>query len=333
VYDALVRRAQRRQFAIALVIAVVAAATAAAQPSDRPAPAKVTVALLPLDAEPKLALYGQPVAAELSRALAAEGLDVAMVGQGDPVPTRAVLVVDGTIRKQGKGIVLDLRVRDPVKAEELAVVSAGAASLTAIDKAAAAVARRLVPKVRELLAARAKPEVPDRGSASGSAAGSGTAAGSARPVEPPQPVVPTIVLVASSQVALDGRPDAMVAAVVPAFERLIVAARHRPIAAQTMISDRATLAHAVASAGAEFGVSVDLLALDIEPGRVPVARARARVRIVDGNGTWVFDRVVRTDTLVGNHGEVAAHMAGYAGAQLAEVVRSRLLVAARGAAP
>jgi hypothetical protein len=61
--------------------------------------------------------------------------------------------------------------------------------------------------------------------------------------------------------------------------------------------------------------------------RVPTARARARVRIVDAGGAAVFDRVVRTDTLVGAKGDPPARMAAYAGDQLAEVVRRRLVLA------
>ncbi len=62
------------------------------------------VALLPLDADAKLELYGQPVASELARALVQGGLDVVVVGPKMAVPEKARLVVDGTIKfgKAGK---------------------------------------------------------------------------------------------------------------------------------------------------------------------------------------------------------------------------------------
>jgi hypothetical protein len=330
VYDARVRRGLHA--VIALIAAVViggGAVTARAEPGrDR-----VTVALLPLDAEAKLALYGQPVAAELSRALAADGLDVAVVGQGDPVPTRAVLVVDGTIAKQGKGIALKLRVRDPARAEILAEVAAAAPTRTAIDKAAATAASELVPKVRALLAARAaaaadaaKPPTP-----SGTGAETRTDPPT-KPAAPAAPAAPTVLLVATSRVNLDGRPDAMIAAIAPAFERLIGAVHHRPIPpAAPVAPDAPALASAARTAGAALAISIDVLALELDRGAVPSGRARARIRIVSPSGDRVFDRVVRTDTVVGGKGELAAHVAAYAGAQLAEIVRTRVAAAVGGA--
>ena len=39
-----------------------------------------TIAMLPLDGEKRLELFGQPVAAEIARALKAAGIDVVVVG-------------------------------------------------------------------------------------------------------------------------------------------------------------------------------------------------------------------------------------------------------------
>jgi hypothetical protein len=312
------------RLAIGIAIAVAAAAAALAQPAP-PAAGKVTVALLPLDADARLALYGQPVAAEVARALAAEGLDVAVVGQGDPVPTRAVLVVDGTLRKSGKtAIALQLRLRDPARAEELAEVGTTAKSLIAIDRAAADAAAKLVPEVRSQLAARAK--LPDRHPAPEPGSGTATA-----PVPAPAPaprieLPPSIMLVASSRVALGGSPEVTVSQIVPAFERLVDDARHRPVPPRGFVgTDLRAVAAEAAAIGASLGVTIEVLAL--EPGRrakVPVGRVRARVQIVRPDGRVVFDRVVRTDTLVGRRGEVDAHLAGYAGVQIADVIRVRL---------
>ena len=317
---------------LAITTALIAAATVAqAQPAGH-AP-KVTVALLPLDADAKLAIYGQPVAAEVARALVAEGLDVAMVGQGDPVPTRAVLVVDGKIRKaagRGSAIVLDLRVSDPAKAEVLARVSSTASSLTAIDRAAGEVAQKLVPAVRTQLAARQppprKPEPPPPDKP---------------PVKPAPPPPPGILLIASSRVPLDGSGDAaMVAAIAPAFEDLIGVVQHRPVAPAAPIGDAPdALPRAIKRAGAHLAIVVEVLGFQFDTRTpqdgdapvVPLARARARVRILGRDGGVIFDRVVRTDTVVGRAGEGASHMARHAATQIVEVIRTRVVTAAGAA--
>src|SRR5665811_771674 len=78
--------------------------------ADEPAHA---VALLPLDADAKLELYGQPVASEVARALVHGGIEVVVVGPKMAVPAQARLVVDGTI-KSGKGdnVEITVRIRD-----------------------------------------------------------------------------------------------------------------------------------------------------------------------------------------------------------------------------
>lgn len=353
VYDDAVRRhgARDRRRAIGIVIAcgiaAIASAVAVAQP-DPPDPhpaAKVTVALLPLDAEARLALYGQPVAAAISTALAAEGVDVAVVGQGDPVPTRAVLVVDGRIEKKGKGIKLALRIRDPARAEVMAEVTATAATLTAIDKAAHDAATKLIPEVRTQLAVVAERNAAEHaqtGSGTGTGTGSGTAAetgsgtgtgtGSGSGKALPAPVVPAILLVATSRVALDGRPDAVVAAIAPAFERLIGATKHRVVPPSGLVgSDSGALASAAQAAGAELAISVDVLSLDVDGTKVPYGKVRARIRLVAATGgAALFDRIVRTDTVVGRAGDMAHDIAGYAGGQLADVMRMRVMKAAGG---
>src|SRR6185503_21267327 len=73
-----------------------------------------TIAMLPLDGEKRLELLGQPVAAEIARALKAAGLDVVVVGASMEVPDRANLIVDGTIKAvKRKQIEVTIRIRDP----------------------------------------------------------------------------------------------------------------------------------------------------------------------------------------------------------------------------
>src|SRR5215468_10544975 len=62
-----------------------------------PAPAGDVVALLPLDADKSLEIYGQPVASELARALVAGNVYVVVVGPRMAVPDNARLIIDGTI--------------------------------------------------------------------------------------------------------------------------------------------------------------------------------------------------------------------------------------------
>src|SRR5688572_31969483 len=73
-----------------------------------------TIAMLPLDGEKRLEIYGQPVAAEIARALKAAGLDVVVGGAKMNVPDTAQLIVDGTIKAaKHKQIDVSIRVRDP----------------------------------------------------------------------------------------------------------------------------------------------------------------------------------------------------------------------------
>src|SRR5262245_21447863 len=114
-----------------------------------PARADDAVALLPLDADAKLEIYGQPVASELARALVAGGVDVVVVGPKMAVPERAKLIVDGqiTATKQD-AVVLSLRIRNPVDGTTLSTTQASAQGLQNIDKAAAELSAKLLPLVK-----------------------------------------------------------------------------------------------------------------------------------------------------------------------------------------
>src|SRR5438874_5521770 len=105
-----------------------------------------TVALLPLDADQRLEIYGQPVASELARALGAGGIEVVVVGRKMAVPERARLVIDGTI-KAGKGdaVTLAVRVRDKSSGAVLDTQSVNAPELTAIDRAAEQLSALVLP--------------------------------------------------------------------------------------------------------------------------------------------------------------------------------------------
>lgn len=247
-----------------------------------------TIALLPLDGEKRLEIYGQPVASEIGRALEAKGIDVVVVGAKMAVPEGAQLIVDGSIRaEKSNAITLSLRIRDPKTGTVLETLPASAATLTTIDKAAGELAGRLVPVVQTHLAAlKAKPAVtvvsPPPPPADDS---------KPRPA-PPAPVLPAIATSATAPVLAS-----------PALDLLAGALRGE---AETWANAR----RQAAAQGAQ--IAFDVLRFDVQPGEVPLARARVRARIVAGGAT-LFERVIRTDTIVGDKGiteqELAARTA------------------------
>ena len=285
--------------------ALLAGLTAAA--GAQPARERQVVAMHPLTAEARLKLYGQPVAAEIARALGAGQIDVVVVAPTVPVPSRARLVVEGKIaRAEGGAIVLEIRVRDPVRGAVVATLSARASSLTTIDKAAADLAARLLPEVRTQLAAieaaeaaRARPPV----------------AAAPAPAVVPVPAPPLDDRAAL--VAGVGKPGLVDAAGVAGAlaGRLGYGARRVP--------DAGARALQTLSASAPLAIHVEVLALEPANLGVPVARARARVRVYD-HGSVAFDRVVHTDTLVGGRSDGDAAMAGYVGRQIVDIVAPRL---------
>src|SRR5689334_10459911 len=94
-----------------------------------------TIAMLPLDGEKRLEIYGNPVAAEIARGLKAAGLDVIVVGTKMGVPDSANLIVDGTIKAaKNKQIELSIRIRDPRDGTTLETVPAPTTKLDDLDK-------------------------------------------------------------------------------------------------------------------------------------------------------------------------------------------------------
>lgn len=245
-----------------------------------------TVAMLPLDGEQRLEIYGQPVAAEIARALRAAGVDVVVVGARMEVPDRALLIVDGTI-KAGKhdDITLSIRVRDPRDGTVLATVPAPTTSLDHLDKAAAELSARVVPSVKTQLdvlakarAVKTKPiehePVPPRETA------------------PPLPPITTTVTAHGQAASLVQLRDALGREVIA-----WAAMRHGPV-----------------------GVTFEVLTFSVERGSVPMARARVRVEIYL-SGEKRFDRVVRTDTIVGDRGSTPAELAARTAREVIAIVQ------------
>lgn len=280
-----------------------------------------TVALLPLDGEKRLEIYGQPVASEMGRALKAHGLDVVVVGAKMAVPDKAQLIVDGTITADKKNaITLSIRIRDPRNGTVLETLPATATTLTTIDKAAADLSLRIVPAVKAHLEALAKPPV--------------------QPAQPVQPVQPDRPIDARVQPPSAPRLAGVLVAVAsprsaqPALALLTHgladelprwSAQHKREARKVGAEElsRARGAQTVSAAQVDLGIALEVLRFSVEPGEVPMARARVRVRVVHA-GTIIFERVVRTDTIVGDKGITEQDMAVRVGREVLAIVNAQL---------
>ncbi len=263
------------RFAVMLVC--IAGAVARAEPE--------TIALFPLDAEARLEAYGQPVAGEIARALTEGKLDVVVVDAKMAMPEHTKLIVAGSIASKGTAVVLQIQIRNPVDGTTTDRLEEAAANLPAIGKAAAKLSERLLPVVRarlEVLRPQARPKDPIR-----------------NPqvvTKQPEPVVLVGI----------GVPDGASLYVEPLRLALIdaVGTSMRANRRQPSPVDASTLGErlaggTVASARAERGVVFEILDYTIEPAFVPLAKARVRVRIANP-GEVVFDRILVTDTIVGD---------------------------------
>jgi len=287
------------------------------------------IALLPLAADKKLQIYGQPVASEVARALEQDGFSITVVSSTAPVPSKARLVIDGRIvRGDGDTVLIEARVRDPAIGKIVAEVSATAPTLTRIDEAAAALAQQLAAVLRDGIAAQDEAARP-------------------KPRVDPEPVEgdPT----PAPAVKVDGRPIALVAVrsavsrgqddpeLIPLLRvgagRLAGLIGHQA----SEVSEPPTAADTPATlitGKAKLLVVIDLLAISYGEGGVITARARARVRVADASGV-VFERTVRTATLVGGRGDRRDAVARAAIDQLVDIAmpRVREKLAARKEAP
>ncbi|MDB4960923.1 MAG: hypothetical protein JWP01_922 [Myxococcales bacterium] len=270
-----------------LVLAVVVAASLHAGGLRRAhaQQAPDAVALLPLDADHRLEIYGQPVASEIARVLVAGDIDVVVVGPKMAVPERAKLIVDGRIASaKGDAVVLTLRVRSRVDGTVLSTMQATATSLATIDKAAADLSARVLPEIRGRLAAMRTTAEPPR-----------------RPTEAPPPVAttpkqrPMLVSVRATNRA--GEP--LQAPLVAAVATWAGAHRREPVATDPELLGRKRITDTVKASGNDLAIAFEIVGFTFEPGPIPFGRARVRVRISDAVGI-VFDRVIVTDSVVGD---------------------------------
>jgi len=297
-----------------LVVCVLAAGCLAGLPSRahaEPAARGDAVALLPLDTDRSLEIYGQPVANELARALVDGNVAVVVVGPKMAVPDRARLIIDGTIvLGKASAVTISIRIRNTLDGLVLETLSATAPGLAKIDGAAAELAGRVVPSVRDKLLALHRQAQPldDHGH--------GHVIQTATPPAPPAtPATPTgdrplLVALADATRApsgalLLGALDAAVAEWTHAHHRRI--GKLDPGKLEPKLAPKAVVAGA-----ADRAIGFWILDYQPEPGALPMARARVRVRIADASAV-LFDRVVVTDTVLGENGlsppELAARVA------------------------
>ena len=280
-------------------------------PAAKEAADKVdTVALLPLATGKGFELYGHPVASEVARALRAGGLEVVVVGAGASVPDRARLVIDGTIAAAPKhGVALQVRVRDPQKGVAIATLEASAPELTALDRAAADLAARLLPAVKAQLAAMSAPADEPAG-------------------KTPAPIAPAV----APSVALD-QPIAITfgTSVDPDFPDVAAAELAHRLVARTGRVARDGVPLTGQPLDGDYGLAVEVRDFAIELDGVYTARATARVRWIDRGGHVIVDRVVHTDTLVGSRRDDATGMVRHAAAQLADILAPHVIAWAKGA--
>jgi hypothetical protein len=282
---------------------IVAIAVLVARPVHADTPPQ-TVALLPLATGKGFELYGQPVASEVARALRAGGLEVVVVSAGATPPSRARVVIDGTIAGGAKGAVtLTVRVRDADKGVVVTTLDATAPELTALDHAAADLAARLLPAVKAQLAAHdaitsAPPPPP-------------------HVVEPPH--VPTVrrpSLPAAFAYGGSLDPDFPAAAAAEVARALVERTGHVAVDAPRAPDGKPI--------DVPFEIAVVIERYELIQDGVWTARATARVRWIDGRGKTLVDRVVHTDTLVGARTDDRAAMLRYVDAQLVQIVAPHL---------
>jgi hypothetical protein len=271
------------------------------------------VALLPLDADRSLEIYGQPVASEIARALGAGNVQVVVVGPKTAPPERARLIVDGTIALgKANAVTISLRIRSKVDGVVLETLSATAPGLAKIDGAAAELSARILPIVRDKLAALRKPPPDDHGRVV-----------QVRPPSRAEPAAvppdrPVLVAIA------DLRRPAGTAVLLGAFDTAVVdwvRARGREVRKLDPGKlDPKVAARSVAAEGGGVAFGFWVLGYEHDATPLPMARARVRVQITDANAV-LFDRVIATDTVVGDKGMSVPELAGRVAREVLAIMR------------
>jgi hypothetical protein len=288
---------------LSTIVALALLLAAGRADADDKVPRGTLIALLPLAADAKLAIYGQPVASEVARQLELEGFAVVVVTSTAPVPSKARLVIDGRIvRGDGDTVKIEARVRDPAAGKVVSELSASAPSLTRIDEAAAELAKGLVPILEAGMKAQEEEKQQTR---TGTGTGGGGAVKGKAPREDRRPRA-QVTMFSAVQLREED----------PVLEPLLRAGGYRLAG---LVGHRGQ----DGVDGVDLVIHIELLSMDYRDRGVTTARARARVEVTDATGT-VFRRTVRTDTLVGGRGDRRDAVARAAIDQIVDIAMPRV---------
>jgi hypothetical protein len=266
------------------------------------------IALLPLDADGRLEIYGQPVAAEIARALTDGKLTVVVVEAKMAIPDGTKLVVAGSITGKGTAVVLGVQVRNPADGTVTDKLEEPAANVAGIGKAAAKLAERLAPVVKARLEVLRKVVVPDR---------------KPPPDVRPQVALPVILLGVGVSMNASLIVEPFRQALIDSVNRTLRANQRQPSPVDASTLGAQLAVQTVATARASRGIVFEILDYAIEPGMIPLVRARVRVRIADGTQVQ-FDEVLATDTIVGDKLSPPAVLAFRTAREIMTILRPHL---------
>ncbi len=293
------------------------------------------IAVLPLSAGERLAIYGKPVADAMAKQLGvAAAVETESLSLSGNVPTRVNLLIDGRIVDVGKGKVkIECRVRDPGRGTTVVPsVATRVLPLGDIDKLAEEMATALAPALVAALAAqkrlRAAENDPSRPVVAKPAAGDDDRVAQDRleagdDVDDVSDARAPMLVFAATAAAYGG--DLPVAGIVNrAANWLTECLGFRPVGNAKPASKPALVA-ALAAAGADYGLIINVRSVGFRwHGAVLSARARVRFALVDARGQALFDGTVRTGTLVGSRGDRRAALVHHAAVQAVDIVLPHL---------
>jgi hypothetical protein len=202
--------------------------------------------------------------------------------------------------------VLTIRIRNTADGTVLATMDATAPTLANIDKAAADLSARVLPSVRQLL---------------------GATRPGATVIKPPDDIKPPITGTAPSLrpmlvgfAAKGGDAERLRAPLTAAVATWAHKHLREPTAVESEKLSRKLATPTVKASGLDLAIGFEILAFEIEPGMIPLGRARVRVRISDALGI-VFDRVITTDTIVGDKQLTVERLAERTAREVVDIMR------------
>jgi len=272
------------------------------------------VALLPLDTDRSLEIYGQPIANALARALGNAKLPVVVVGSKMAVPEHVRLIIDGTVGLgKASAITISIRIRSTLDGKILETLSASAPGLAQIDSAATELATRVLPTIQDKLAALQRQAQPPDDHDHG------------RVIQTPRPPqTDRVVLVATVDVTRLSVGAPLLGALDAAAPEWL-RAHHRQIEKldPSKLDSRLPPPKAVTTGAADLAIGFWVLDYKREAGALPMARARVRVRVADASAV-VFDRVVVTDTVLGEREFSPPELAARVAREVLAILRPHL---------